>query len=360
MASGKIDVCLNQLRRIHGDLFWYYPTLTGSRVFVVFDNQAAEGILKDESWIFSKALETWHDRQRSKDPFERLLVDSLLLADGNQHKKRSSQLSGRLSKPHHWALFESSLRDLTKQFLCDPQAADVASFSVLLARDALNHFTDLTLTDTDFELLRQCLPLAGLSMRSQMSCPFRERSRRSTRSQRNAIDGIRDRLRHQLDFSHGISSGQEHPPVRTTNQAVVDESLLIAFSLTEKLPALINAAAQSFSGLTSAVKSQIGTEWEQTLPSPTTEAMAAEWPITVRQFEGISCHCLRPLTLLKRVCVCQALVCGVLLPETTEIWIPSWSSNRLLFGIGRYSCNGEALSWAITGRVIQYWCAGVR
>ena len=358
IASGKIDVCLNNLRRFHGDLFWYHPSLTGSRVLVVFDNRAAEGILKDESWIFSKALEPWQDRQTSKDPFERLLVDSLLLADGNHHKKRSSQLSGRLSSPHYWLLFESCMRERITRFLHHPHGADVELFSALLARDALEHFIQLSLTDADFDLLKHCLHLAGLGMRSQMYCPFRTRRPFSARSEMRSIDSIRDILRQKVDLKHRTStSWQTQPAIRASNQAVVDEALLIAFSLSQKLPALIHASSNFLATLSSSIKARVGAEWEFILPYPTAECMASEWPITVQQFSGISGHCSRPLALLKRVCVCDALVCGVPLAETTEIWIPSWSSDQLLFGLGPYSCNGESLAFAITGRILQFWCS---
>lgn len=350
---------LDALNSRFGDLFWYHPEFAQPPVLVIYEPVAAQGILQEESWIFNKALEPWHDRHQSSDPFERLIGDGLLLADGNHHRKHAALVSKKLSDPSLWFLFDSRLINLLNSYSCYVISRDITSeVSIQLARLFLEVYYGLTLTDHAFDNLLNCLNLAWASNLDKLSCPFRIRRRRSSRETVLKIDALKSLLRsifdQQRQVNHSIS---ENSGVQVTNQATVDESLVMAISFVHKLPALLRSTLVHIKDLSDGCRHALIHELTTTIDIPSTDCLFLQCPQTSEQIRVAVAHVQPPCQLLKRVTVCDAIIHGQVVPETTEIWIPTWPPQlKLLFGVGCYGCKGEQLSMLIAARFMQ-WAA---
>ncbi len=357
-ANGQLKRCLVSQQKDYGDLFWYYPIFTGSPVLVVFDPLVAAGILKEESWIFCKALEPWHNRQRSRDPFERLLGDGLLLADGNHHKKRSAQFVRRFENQSHWQALQQRLRRNCEQIVSEKSKFDVNSLVPLLISDVLAVYIGIALDETQVEQLCGALDLAWSSNQKQQACPFRLKKRHASRATRRLIDEARSMLEYQLVEQQKLQpSVSQRPAVSISNKAAVDEILVIAIGLAHKLSTLLTAAIRHLCRLDASIQKQIFAEGNALLDEPTVKSLALGCPLTYQELNHLLADYDSPLVLIKRIAVCDTLIRGVHVPETTEAWIPAWSLEAgFPFGDGRYSCKGEDISLLITARLMQWFC----
>jgi hypothetical protein len=350
---------LDSLHQRYGNIFWHYPSLFAAPVLVIYDLDVIRGVLDEESWIFNKALEPWHDRHQSNDAFERLVGDGLMLADGNHHRKHVALLGRTLASNDLWCEFQVRLyQRLDNCLRCDfdNYIDDLCHF---LARDFVSVYYGLDMDDVLSQEIFKCLSIVWSAKQRQIGCPFRDYKRKSSRRLISEIDLIKSQLRSLLDYR--LTSQTDNSlslSVQISNQTVVDEIVMMMMSFICKLPSLMQASLQSLENLHQSQRQNLSLELTHELSSPSTETLQMMCPHTFAQLHHAIDSVERPELLLKRVTVCDAIIDGRVVPETTELWIPTWPIRlRLLFGLGCYGCKGEQLSYLIVARLMQWICS---
>jgi len=350
---------LDSLHQQYGNIFWHYPSLFAAPVLVIYDLDVIRGILDEESWIFNKALEPWHDRHQSNDSFERLLGDGLMLADGNHHRKHAALLGRTLASDDLWVEYQILLYQRLDSYHIGDIYSYIDDLCRFLALDFITVYYGIEIDDALFHQILKCFSLIWSTRQRQIGCPFRHYKRRSSRHLISEIDLIKSQLRSLLDH-RGMSQTVKSltPTVHISNQAFVDEIVMLMMCILCKLPSLMHASLQSLDNLYQSQRMMLSLEWTHELSSPSTEALQMICPHTFSQLHQAMDSVKRPELLLKRVTVCDAIIDGRVVPETTELWIPTWPTNlKLLFGLGCYGCKGEQLSFLIAARLMQWFCS---
>jgi hypothetical protein len=349
---------LDSLHQRYGNIFWHFSSLLAAPVLVIYDLDVIRGILDEESWIFNKALEPWHDRHQSNDAFERLVGDGLMLADGNHHRKHAALLGRTLASNDLWGEFQVRLYQRLDDCLRSDIDNNIDDLCHFLARDFVSVYYCLDLDDALCHHIVKYLSIVWSAKQRQIGCPFRNYKRKSSRRLISEIDLIKSQLRSLLD--HRPTSQTDNSlssSVQISNQAVVDEILMIMMSFVCKLPSLMQASLQSLDNIHQSQRHNLSLEWSLELSNPSTETLLKICPHTSSQLHHTMDLVERPELLLKRVTVCDAIIYGRVVSETTELWIPTWPPNlQLLFGLGCYGCKGEQLSLLIAARFMQWFC----
>jgi len=352
---------LDKLRAEHGEIYWFYPGLGRSRVLVIYSIECAVQVLKEQSWLFNKALEPWHDRKQSRDPYERLIGDGLFLSDGNHHRKHSTFLSHRLESSTLIESIDSQLLKLFEQENDEIQHYESERcngvLDIILASAYDIHLTGLERTE-----LHHCIDLAISAASDRELCPYRLIKRKASQSTLIRIDKLRTILRQHLTSSdQNTEQNANRSLVSLSQTSILEEVISVCIGFMGKMPSLLESVKCEQSNMDheqmQAVKMESGIKYQSLSTSCTDDSF---WPATNAIIATTIARSESSYRLIKRVNVCDVEIQSVSVEEATEIWIPSWvGNNRFFYGAGCYSCKGEFLSQFIAGRYLQSLCGRV-
>lgn len=353
---GSIRPILDSLNTRMGDIFWYFTSLQpSSAVLVIYDLEAATGILKDESWIFSKALEPWKNHHHSEDPFERLVGEGAFLADGIQHHNAIKLIKKRLSSDLNWQRLNEWLLVRAGQFDHDTTKLSLTGFAADLLQKMIDIYYDLRLDSDQISELQYYLQASWQSNQKYAACPFRLRKIRAVKQVRQGIDRIRHSIQSELNKQNSSNNEKGNQSIiRKTSLSELDEIMTFSLSVMHKIYPLLSHVVDNLTTLPGDTLEKISKERNSRLEINSADQLSTQCQETFDRLVLLRSELPPPISLIKRINVCDALIHGVNIPETTEIWIPAWiAGNQYLFGDGCYKCPADNLSLLILARLAQ-------
>ena len=350
---------LDTLKIKYGELYWFHPNLGSSKVLVVYKPECAAEILKDQSWLFHKALEPWHDRKNSRDPYERLIGDGLFLSDGNHHRKHSSFLMQRLGNSKVIDTIDCLLLDMFNE-VDEQELISFVNITNRIMNIILASAYGIKLSCPEQEHLAHCIEKANAVVHKRELCPYRLVRRKATHSTLTRIDDVRNMLSRYLScsvLSQVLSEGKS--VVGLSQTSILEEVLAVCIGIMSKIPSLLQIARLEQMRMDADVMQSVRMERsvKYYLPDFISSTGDSCWPATDTLLAGAIQNSDSAYRLLKRVNVCDVEIMSVSVPEATEFWIPSWlNKNQFFYGAGSYSCKGQFLSQLIAGRYLQTLC----